>query len=72
MKSINSALESRYRSVKYRLNRNESVPTDNDVSEDKKIYLPKTTKNSFMRPKRNSNKFSVSYIDNFQNSFTKG
>lgn len=72
MKSIHSAQESRYRSVKYRLNRNISIPPVNEVSADKRIYMPKTTKNSFVRPKRNSAKFSVSNIENFKNSYTRG
>lgn len=72
MKSIQSAQESRYRSVKYRLNRNISIPPVNEASVDKRVYIPKTTKNSFVRTKRNSAKFSVSYIENFKGSYTKG
>lgn len=67
MKSILSTQEPRYRSVKYKLNRDMSTAL-NETSIDKKILLPSTAKNSLMKPRRNGNKFSVSHISDFRTS----
>jgi hypothetical protein len=67
MKSILSTQEPRYRSVKYKLNRDISS-TMNENSVDKKIMLPSTAKNSLMKPRRNGNKFSVSHISDFRST----
>lgn len=67
MKAALSTQENRYRSVKYRLNRDISVSI-NEASVDKKINLPSTAKNSFIKGRRNGNKFSVSYLSDFRNS----
>lgn len=67
MKSILSTQEPRYRSVKYKLNRDiSSIMNENSV--DKKIMLPSTAKNSLMKPRRNGNKFSVSHISDFRST----
>ncbi len=67
MKAVLSTQEHRYRSVKYRLNRDISMSI-NEPSGDKKIYLPSTAKNSLMKARKNGNKFSVSYLSDFRNS----
>jgi hypothetical protein len=67
MKSILSTQEPRYRSVKYKLNRDISS-TMNENSVDKKIMLPSTAKNSLVKPSRNGNKFSVSHIGDLRST----
>lgn len=61
MKTIKSSQESRYRSVKYRLNRDISISV-NEASVDKKLLLPSTAKYSDFKARKNYSKFSVSNI----------
>lgn len=67
MKAVLSTQENRYRSVKYRLNRDISMSI-NEASMDKRINLPTTAKNSIIKSRKNGNKFSVSYLSDFRSS----